>query len=89
MPRLDWIGRKAVENHHRQVPFHLLKEVPELSVGDPGSGNLLALKALFPYYAGQVKYACIDPPYSAWNKNLGYKAIRIVLHTLNWSLESH
>lgn len=34
MPRLDWIGRKAVENHHRQVPFHLLKEVPELSVGD-------------------------------------------------------
>jgi hypothetical protein len=39
MPRLDWIGRKAVENHHRQVPFHLLKEVPELSVGDPGSGN--------------------------------------------------
>ncbi|RJQ22606.1 MAG: hypothetical protein C4560_02130 [Nitrospiraceae bacterium] len=39
MPRLDWIGRKAVENHHLQVPFHLLKEVPELSVGDPGSGN--------------------------------------------------
>lgn len=71
MPRLDWIGRKAVENHHRQVPFHLLKEVPELSVGDPGSGNLLvegdnllALKALLPYYAGQVKCACIDPPYN-------------------------
>ena len=41
MPRLDWIGRKAVENRHRQVPFHLLKEVPKLSVGDPGSGNLL------------------------------------------------
>ena len=41
MPRLDWIGRKAVENHHRQVPFHLLKEVSELSVGDLGSGNLL------------------------------------------------
>lgn len=71
MPRLDWIGRKAVENHHRQVPFHLLKEVPELSVGDSGSGNLLiegdnllALKALLPYYAGQVKCACIDPPYN-------------------------
>ena len=42
MPTLNWIGRKAVENHHQQVPFHLLKEVPELSVGDPGSGNLLA-----------------------------------------------
>jgi hypothetical protein len=39
MPRLEWIGRKAVEKHHRQVPFHLLKEVPELSVGDPGCGN--------------------------------------------------
>ena len=53
MPTLNWIGRKAVENHHRQVPFHLLKDVPDLSVGDPGSGNLLvegdnllALKAL-------------------------------------------
>jgi adenine-specific DNA-methyltransferase len=53
MPTLNWIGRKAVENHHRRVPFHLLKEVPELSVGDPGTGNLLvegdnllALKAL-------------------------------------------
>ena len=79
MPRLDWIGRKAVENHHRQVPVHLLKEVPELSVGDPGSGNLLvegdnllALKALFPYYAGQVKYIYIDPPYNTGSENWIY-----------------
>ncbi len=58
-----------MENHHRQVPFHLLKEVPELSDGDSGSGNastslitgllvegdnLLALNALLPYYAGEV-----------------------------------
>jgi site-specific DNA-methyltransferase (adenine-specific)/adenine-specific DNA-methyltransferase len=41
MPRLDWIGKKSVVNHHREVPFHLLRENPELSVGDPGSGNLL------------------------------------------------
>lgn len=79
MPRLDWIGRKAVENHHRQVPFHLLKEVPELSVGDPGSGNLLvegdnllALKALLPYYSGQVKCIYIDPPYNTGNENWVY-----------------
>lgn len=79
MPRLDWIGRKAVENHHRQVPFHLLKEVPELSVGDPGSGNLLvegdnllALKALLPYYAGQVKCIYIDPPYNTGEENWIY-----------------
>lgn len=54
MPKLDWIGKKSVVNHHREVPFHLLRENPELSVGDPGSGNLLvqgdnllALKCLF------------------------------------------
>jgi adenine-specific DNA-methyltransferase len=53
MPTLNWISRKAVENHHQQVPFHLLMEVQELSIGDPGTGNLLvdgdnllALKAL-------------------------------------------
>lgn len=34
MPRLDWIGKKSVVNHHREVPFHLLRENPELSVGD-------------------------------------------------------
>ena len=48
MPTLNWIGRKAVENHHRQLPFHLLKEVPELSVGDPGSGNLLVEGDIIP-----------------------------------------
>jgi len=42
MARLDWIGRKAVTNHHWQVSFRLLKEVPELSVGDHGGGNASA-----------------------------------------------
>ena len=41
MLTLDWIGKKAVVNHHREVPFHLLKCNDELSVGNPGSGNLL------------------------------------------------
>src|SRR3989338_2138662 len=79
MPTLNWIGKKAVENHHRHVPFRLLKEVPSLSVGDPGSGNLLvegdnllALKALLPYYAGQVKCIYIDPPYNTGNENWIY-----------------
>lgn len=79
MPSLNWIGRKAVENHHKQVLFHLLKEEPSLSVGDPGSGNLLvegdnllALKALLPYYAGQVKCIYIDPPYNTGNENWIY-----------------
>jgi len=41
MPTLDWIGKQAVVNHHNTVPFRLLKDVPDLSVGDPGSGNLI------------------------------------------------
>jgi hypothetical protein len=41
MPTLDWIGKKAVLNHHNEVPFHLLREEPSLSVGDPGSGALM------------------------------------------------
>lgn len=79
MPTLNWIGRKAVENHHRQVPFHLLKEETGLSVGDTESGNLLvegdnllALKALLPYYAGQVKCIYIDPPYNTGNEGWIY-----------------
>ncbi len=79
MPTLDWIGKKAVLNHHREVPFHLLKCDTNLSVGDPGSGNLLvqgdnllALKALLPYYAGQVKCIYIDPPYNTGDENWAY-----------------
>ncbi len=71
MPSLHWIGKEAVVNHHHAVPFHLLRDVPELSVGEPGAGNLIvqgdnlvALKALLPYYAGQVKCAYLDPPYN-------------------------
>jgi site-specific DNA-methyltransferase (adenine-specific)/adenine-specific DNA-methyltransferase len=79
MPTLNWIGKDAVANHHLQVPFHLLKDVPELSCGAPGSGNLVvqgdnlvALKALLPYYAGQVKCIYIDPPYNTGNEGWVY-----------------
>jgi len=79
MPTLDWIGKKAVVNHHREVPYHLLKCDGKLSVGDPGSGNLLvqgdnllALKALLPYYAGRVKCIYIDPPYNTGDENWAY-----------------
>src|SRR5438874_1757501 len=34
--------------------------------------NLLALKALLPYYAGQVKCIYIDPPYNTGNENWVY-----------------
>jgi adenine-specific DNA-methyltransferase len=41
MPTLDWIGKKAVLNHHREVPYRLLRCNSELSAGDPNSANLL------------------------------------------------
>lgn len=79
MPSLDWIGKKAVLNHHKEVPFHLLRCDPDLSVGEPESGNLLvqgdnllALKALLPYYAGQVRCIYIDPPYNTGNEKWVY-----------------
>ncbi|MDP2762616.1 MAG: site-specific DNA-methyltransferase, partial [Sideroxyarcus sp.] len=79
MPTLNWIGKEAVVNHHLQVPFHLLKDVPELACGNPGEGNLIvqgdnlvALKALLPYYAGQVKCIYIDPPYNTGNESWDY-----------------
>jgi len=79
MPTLEWIGKKAVVNHHREVPFRLLQCDPALSVGDPDSGNLLvqgdnleALKGLLPYYAGRVKCIYIDPPYNTGNEGWTY-----------------
>lgn len=79
MPTLDWIGKRAVLNHHREIPFHLLSPNDELSAGDPDAGNLvvqgdnlLALKALLPYYARQVKLIYIDPPYNTGNERWIY-----------------
>ena len=79
MPTLNWIGKETVVEHHKEIPFHLLRCNPELSVGNPGSGNLLvqgdnllALKALLPYYKGQVKCIYIDPPYNTGNESWVY-----------------
>ncbi len=78
MPTLEWIGKKAVLNHHNEVAFHLLRCNPDLSVGEANGNmlvqgdNLLALKALLPYYAGQVKCIYIDPPYNTGNEDWVY-----------------
>jgi len=79
MPTLDWIGKAAVVNHHREVGYHLLRCDKELSAGDADAGNLLvqgdnllALKALLPYYAGKVKCIYIDPPYNTGKENWVY-----------------
>ena len=79
MPTLDWIGKTAVVTHHRDVPYHLLHCDKALSAGDTDArnllvqgDNLLALKALLPYYAGKVKCIYIDPPYNTGNENWVY-----------------
>ena len=79
MPTLDWIGKKAVVNHHREVPYRLIHCDGALSAGDAEAGNLLvqgdnleALRALLPYYAGKVKCIYIDPPYNTGNEGWVY-----------------
>lgn len=79
MPTLNWIGKDAVEHHHAEVPYRLVHCDGELSAGDPDAGNLLvqgdnleALKALLPYYGGQVKCIYIDPPYNTGNEGWVY-----------------
>lgn len=79
MPTLNWIGKDAVEHHHAEVPYRLVHCDGELSAGDPDAGNLLvqgdnleALKALLPYYGGQVKCIYIDPPYNTGKSDWTY-----------------
>lgn len=71
MPTLQWWTRDDDVQAADAVPYRLLEEVAELGAGDPDTGNMLiqgdnleALKALLPYYAGQVKCIYIDPPYN-------------------------
>ena len=71
MPTLHWLTRDADIHAVARVPYRLLEEAPDLSTGDPDAGNMLiqgdnleALKALLPFYAGQVKCIYIDPPYN-------------------------
>ena len=72
MPFLDWVNKNQAKEAAREVRYHLLKQE---SVHGDISGesaenliiqgdNLLALKALIPFYAGKVKCIFIDPPYN-------------------------
>ena len=51
MPTLNWIGKEAVTNHDKEVPFKLLKKIKTASAGDNSQNlilhgdNLEALKA--------------------------------------------
>lgn len=68
MPFLDWVNKSQAKEATREVPYRLLKQ--EATYGEPSDNllihgdNLLALKALVPFYAGLVKCIFIDPPYN-------------------------
>lgn len=71
MPTLRWLTRDEDVRAAEKVPYRLLEEDVGLGYGDCDAGNMLiqgdnleALKALLPYYAGQVKCIYIDPPYN-------------------------
>lgn len=78
MPTLNWIGKEAVVNHDKEVPFRLLRKVKSASVGDNSQNliihgdNLEALKALMPYYKDKIKCIYIDPPYNTGNEKWVY-----------------
>jgi adenine-specific DNA-methyltransferase len=71
MPTLNWLTREQDLKAAANTEYHLLVEDENYSYGDPVCGNLIvqgdnleALKALLPFYAGQVKCIYIDPPYN-------------------------
>lgn len=71
MPLLSWFNRDADLTRAALAPYRLLVPNADLSHGEADSSNMLiqgdnldALKALLPYYAGQVKCVFIDPPYN-------------------------
>lgn len=71
MPWLEWHNRNDDLKATAKTPYRLLQPIQALSHGDENAPNMLiqgdnlqALKALLPYYAGQVKCIFIDPPYN-------------------------
>lgn len=78
MATLNWIGKEAVVNHDRAVPFKLLKKINGVSHGEHSQNlvirgdNLEALKALMPFYIGKIQCIFIDPPYNTGNEGWVY-----------------
>jgi len=71
MPTLTWLNDDEARKISAHISYRLLEADPSLSFGVADTENMLiqgdnleALKALLPYYAGQVKCIYIDPPYN-------------------------
>jgi adenine-specific DNA-methyltransferase len=74
MPILHWLNDEEARKSSSRVAYRLLETDAGLSYGAADTENMLiqgdnleALKALLPYYAGQVKCIYIDPPYNTEN----------------------
>ncbi len=80
MPKLTWVGKDKVINHHHEVPFRVLEHKYNFTASDTNSqgnkiihgDNLEALKSLLPEYEGKVKCIYIDPPYNTGNEGWVY-----------------
>ena len=71
MPMLNWMGREKATKATKDVVMKILREEKSLGYGEAVKDNILvhgdnleALKALLPFYAGEVKCIYIDPPYN-------------------------
>ena len=72
MPTLDWLNRADAFTSAAKVPYRLMEPVSAHGHQDGTQAdnlliqgdNLEALKALMPFYRGQVKCIFIDPPYN-------------------------
>ncbi len=84
MPKLTWIGKDKVINHHHEVEFRVLDKRynftanPPAHAGDSDGNriihgdNLEALKSLLPEFEGKIKCIYIDPPYNTGNEGWVY-----------------
>lgn len=85
MPKLDWIGKDKVINHHQEIPIHSIVKQYQYNNDDDNmiihGDNLLGLKALLPKYEGQIDVITIDPPYNTgaekwvYNDNVNHPKI--------------
>src|SRR5438128_2453623 len=71
MPFLDWVNKNQATLAASQVPYRLLTFQGGYGDGAAAGRNLIlqgdnleALKALVPFYAGQVKCIYADPPFN-------------------------
>lgn len=78
MASINFKGKSFVWNYHSTVKYHQLVPRKDKSLTNNLSlydnliihgDNLVALKALLPYYGEKVKCIYIDPPYNTGNKN--------------------